>query len=80
MLNFIMELLYNRSFVLKTADGQISRPHPLKNGVAQGSVLVLTLHNVYTHNIPQTNVNRDMYADYIALVVPGLLSSKSRNC
>ena len=36
--DFIMELLYTRSFVLYTSDGQRSRPHRLKNGVAQGSV------------------------------------------
>ena len=61
----------SHSFVLKTADGQNSRPYHLKNGVAQGSVLVPTLYNVYTHDIPQTNVNRYMYADDIALVALG---------
>jgi len=53
MTNFIMELLYTRTFVLVTSDGQKSRPHRLKNGVSQGSVLAPTLCNIYTSNFPQ---------------------------
>ena len=67
--DFIMELLYTRSFVLFTSDGQRSRPHRLKNGVAQGSVLAPTLYNIYTSDFPDTSSTRYMYADDVALTV-----------
>ena len=71
MVNYIMELVCSRSFVLKTADGQISRPYCLRNGVTQESVFAPTLHNVYTHDIPKTNANRYTYADDITLAALG---------
>ena len=67
--DFIMELLYTRSFVLYTSDGQRSRPHRLKNGVAQGSVVAPTLYNIYTSDFPATSAIRYMYADDVALTV-----------
>ena len=67
--DFIMELLYTRSFVLFNSDGQRSIPHRLKNGVAQGSVLAPTLYNVYTSDFPATLAKRYMYADDVALTV-----------
>jgi len=54
MLNFIMELLYSRSFEQYTSDGQASRPFRTKNGVAQGSVLASCLYNIYTADFPET--------------------------
>jgi len=63
--DFIMNLLYNRSFVL-FANGQASKPFRFKNGVAQGSVLVPILH-IYTADFPETNSRRYMYADDVAL-------------
>ena len=49
MVNYsIVELISNRSFVLKTSDGQQSRLHRLKNSVPQGSVLAPLLFNIST--------------------------------
>ena len=60
--DFIMELLYTRSFVLYTSDGQ-------RSCVAQGSVLAPTLYNIYTSDFPATLAIRYMYADDVALTV-----------
>jgi len=67
MINFIMELLHSRSFVLYTSDGQASRPFRTKNGVAQGSVLAPCLYNIYTADFPETSAKRSMYVDDVAL-------------
>ena len=48
-MNLIMNLLFCGSFVLHTNDGQSSRPHNLKIGVAQGWVLASALYSVYTY-------------------------------
>ena len=37
--DFIMELLYSKSFFHHISDGRTSKPRRLKNGVVQGSVL-----------------------------------------
>jgi len=52
MTNVIMELLHTRTFVLVTSDGQKSRPHRLKNGLSQGSVLAPTLYNINASDFP----------------------------
>ena len=67
LINFIMELLYTRSFTLFTSDGQKSRSFRLKNRVAQGSVLAPTLYNIYTADFPKTSGNCFMYADDVAI-------------
>ena len=67
LINFIMELLYSRSFTLFTSDGQKSRSFILKNCVAQGSVLTPTLYNIYTDDFPTTSGNCFMYADDVAI-------------
>ena len=64
-----MELLYSKSFVLYTSDGQASRSFRTKNGVAQGSVLAPCLYNIYTADFPETSAKRYMYADDVALTV-----------
>ena len=46
MVHFIVELISNRSFVLKTSDGQQSRLRRLKEGVPQGPVLAPLLSNI----------------------------------
>jgi len=49
------------------ANGQVSKPFRLKNGVAQGSVLAPILYNIYTADFSETTSKRYMYADGIAL-------------
>ena len=67
LINFIMDLLYTRSFTLFRSDGQKSRSFRLKNGIAQGSVLAPTLYNIYTADFLKTSGNCFMYADDVAI-------------
>ena len=50
MVNMIMEMVTNRSFILSTTDGITSRRRCLKNRVSQESVLVPVLFNIYMHD------------------------------
>ena len=68
MVSFVMELLTNRSFKLKTSDGQVSRLRRLRNGVPQGSTLSPTLFNIYISDIPQTTSMQYGYVDDLALL------------
>lgn len=68
MVKFILELITNRSFILKTSDGRKSRLRRLKNGVPQGSVLAPMLFNIYTHDLPSTTSRKYVYADDIAIL------------
>ena len=69
MVNFIMEILSNRSFILQTRDGQRSRLRRLRNGVPQGSVLSPMLFNVYIFDLPVTTSRRYGYADDLAIML-----------
>ena len=69
MVNFIMEMMKNRSFTLNTSDGQCSRLRWLKNGVPQGSVLVPMLFNIYIHDLPVTQSKKYGYADDLAILL-----------
>ena len=66
---FICTIISNRSFTLKTSDGQVSRLRRLKNGVPQGSVLAPTLFNIYLSDLPPTSSSKYAYADDLALLV-----------
>ena len=68
LLRFIMNILSNRSFKLKTSSGQISRLRILKNGLPQGSTLSPILFNIYISNIPTTVSHQYGYADDMALL------------
>ena len=70
MLHFIVEMISNRSFVLKTSDGQQSRLRRLKNGVPQGSVLAPLLLNIYIHDLPDTISKKYDYADDLTILKP----------
>ncbi|KAJ3590758.1 hypothetical protein NHX12_008707 [Muraenolepis orangiensis] len=59
MVNFIIEMLSNRSFSLQTSDGQQSRLRRLRNGVLQGSV--------YIYNLPETTSRKYGYAEDLAI-------------
>ena len=69
MVSFIMELLSNRSVILKTSDNQRSRLKRLKNGVPQGSFLSPMLFNIYTHDVPETAASKYCYADDLTILV-----------
>ena len=63
MNSFVMELLANRSFTLRTSDSQGSRSGRIHSGVPQDFTLAPTLFNIYISNIPKTTSNQYGYAD-----------------
>lgn len=64
-----MEMLSNRSFILRTSDGQKSRLGTLRNGVPQGSVLSPMLFNIYIYDLPETTSRKYGYADDLAIML-----------
>ena len=64
-----MEMLTNRSFILKTSDGQCSRLKRLRSGVPQGSVLAPMLLNIYVLDLPETTTRKYGYADDLAIMM-----------
>ena len=74
MVKMIMELVRNRSFTLTTSDSKQSyiltigdskqsTLRRLKNGVPQGSILVLLLLNIYMYDLPFMTYRKFAYAD-----------------
>jgi len=76
LVRFIVNIISNRSFILKTSDGQCSRLRRLKNGVPQGSTLAPVLFNIYISDIPDTVSTQYGYADDLALLFVDLFSHK----
>ena len=68
LVRFISNIIANRNFILKTSDGQSSRPRRLRNGVPQGSVLAPMLFNIYISDLPSTTSHKYGYADDLALL------------
>ena len=68
LVRFLSTIISNRSFILKTSDGQVSRMRRLKNGAPQGSVLAPTLFNIYLSDLPSTSSSKYAYADDLALL------------
>jgi len=69
LVRFIVKIISNRSFILKTNDGQCSHLRRLKNGVPQGSTLAPMLFNIYICDIPDTVSTQYGYADDLARTV-----------
>ena len=67
MVQMIMELVLNLSFVLKT-NSQQSRLRRLKNGNPQESVLAPLLFSIYVYDLPNTTARKYAYADNLAIV------------
>ena len=55
LVRFLCTILSNRSFILKTSDGQASRPRRLRSGVPQGSILASMLFNIYISDLPHAH-------------------------
>ena len=68
LVRFIMNILSNCNFNLKTSPGQISRLRILKNGLPQGSTLSPILFNICISDIPTTVSHQYGYADDKALL------------
>ena len=68
LVRFIVNLISNCSFILKTSDGQCSRLRRLKNGVPQGSTLAPMLFNIYIRDIADTVSTQYGYADDLAIL------------
>ena len=68
MVRLFLELISNRSFVLKTSDGPQSRLRRLKNDIPKGSVLAPFLFNIYIHDLPDTISKKNGYADDLAIL------------
>lgn len=70
MVNLIVEMLSNHSFILQTRDGQCSRLRRLRNGVLPGSVLFLMLFNIFTFDLPVSTSRKYRYTDNVAILLP----------
>ena len=64
----IVKLVRNRSFTLITGDSKQSRLRRLRNGLAQGSVLVTLLFNIDIYGLPFMTSQKYTYADDLALL------------
>jgi len=68
LVRFIVDIISNRSFILRTSDGQCSRFRRLKNGVSQRLTLAPMPFNIYISDLPDTVSTQCSYADYLALL------------
>ena len=68
MIRMIMEVVWNRSFMLTTGDSKQSRLRRLQNGLPQGSVLAPLLFNIYTYDLPSMTSQKYAYTDDLALL------------
>ena len=68
MVQMIMKLVRNRSFILNTGDSKPSRLRRLKNGLPQGSVLAPLFYNIYLYDLPFITSKTYAYADNLAIL------------
>jgi hypothetical protein len=61
------DVLSNKRFHVIMGN-QKSKPKTLNNGLAQGSVLVLVLFNVYISDLPETKSRKFAYTDDLGIV------------
>jgi hypothetical protein len=63
LIKLISSFLSNRKFRV-SVEGEMSTPREIKAGVPQGSVLSLTLYNLYINDVPQSpGVHLALFAD-----------------
>lgn len=63
IINMVSKFLTNRTFCVHIGNGK-SQQYNIEFGLPQGAVLIPTLYNIYTHDIPKNpNTKLALFAD-----------------